>query len=123
MTRVVLSAARRLWLTWGKPVYQVLEETWSEYNRDRGDMMAAGLAFVTLLSIAPLIIIAVAIAGAFLGQGAALDEALRVTRTAMGSEAAEAIRSWVKQASDSGTAATLIGFVLSLYAASRLGKA
>jgi len=44
-----------------------IEETLTEYSRDRGDLVAAALAFNTLLSIAPLIIIAVAIAGIVLG--------------------------------------------------------
>jgi membrane protein len=114
--------ASGLWATWGKPAYEILEETWTQYGRDRGEMLAAGLAFFTLLSIAPLIIIAVAIAGVVLGQRAALEEALRVARSAMGSEAAETVQSWVQQASDSGTAASLVGFVLALYAASRLGE-
>ncbi|MES1185155.1 MAG: YihY/virulence factor BrkB family protein [Myxococcales bacterium] len=114
--------ARGLWSAWGKPAYRILEETWSQYGRARGEMLAAGLAFFTLLSIAPLIIIAVAIAGLVLGQGPALEEALRITRSAMGNQAAETVQGWVKQATDSGTAASLVGFVLALYAASRLGE-
>ena len=113
---------RGLWTAWGKPAYRILEETWSQYGRARGEMLAAGLAFFTLLSIAPLIIIAVAIAGLVLGQGPALEEALRIARSAMGNQAAESVQSWVKQATDSGTAASVVGFVLALYAASRLGE-
>jgi len=103
-----------------KQVYQIFHETWDEYVKDRAEMFAAGLAFFTLLSIAPLMIIAVAIAGAVLGQSAALGQALLMVQETMGSGAAEAVERWVTQASDSGMAASLVGFALALYTASRL---
>lgn len=103
-------------------VYQLLDETVDEYSKDRAEMVAAGLAFYTLLSMAPLIIIAVAIAGAILGEGAARSEALRLVDENMGSSAAVTVDSWVKQASDSGAMASVIGFMLALYTASRLGE-
>jgi len=103
-----------------KQVYQIFHETWDEFVKDRAEMFAAGLAFFTLLSIAPLMIIAVAIAGAVLGQGAALGQALLMVQETMGSGAAEAVERWVTQASDSGMAASLVGFALALYTASRL---
>jgi len=103
-----------------KQVYQIFHETWDEFVKDRAEMFAAGLAFFTLLSIAPLMIIAVAIAGAVLGQSAALGQALLMVQETMGSGAAEAVERWVTQASDSGMAASLVGFALALYTASRL---
>lgn len=113
---------RRRLRAWGKQVYQILDETWDEYVKDRAEMVAAGLAFFTLLSMAPLIIIAVAIAGAVLGHSAALGEALLVVQDAMGNDAAETVAKWVAQAADSGTAASLVGFALALYTASRLAE-
>jgi membrane protein len=104
-----------------KVVYRLLDETLDEYAKDRAEMVAAGLAFYTLLSMAPLIIIAVAIAGAILGEGAARSAALQLVAENMGSSAAATVDSWVQQASDAGAMASVIGFVLVLYTASRLG--
>ncbi len=104
-----------------KLIYRLVDETLDEYAKDRAEMVAAGLAFYTLLSMAPLIIIAVAIAGAVLGKGAARSEALQLVTENMGRDAAETVDSWVKQASESGAMASVIGFLLVLYTASRLG--
>jgi membrane protein len=101
--------------------YRLFDETLDEYSKDRAEMVAAGLAFYTLLSMAPLIIIAVAIAGAILGEGAAKREALRLVNENMGQSAAATVDDWVKQASDSGAMASVIGVLLVLYTASRLG--
>lgn len=105
-----------------KTAYRLLDETIDEYSKDRAEMVAAGLAFYTLLSMAPLILIAVALAGAILGKGAAKQEALRLVADSMGSNAAKTVDTWVQQASDSGGIASLIGFLLVLYTASRLAE-
>jgi len=104
-----------------KRAYQLADETLDEYSRDRGELVAAGLAFYTLLSMAPLVIIAVAIAGAVLGNGQARAAAYRTISDAMGTTAADAVNAWVEQASESGGLASLIGGALILFTASRLG--
>jgi len=104
-----------------KLTYRLLDETFDEYSKDRAEMVAAGLAFHTLLSMAPLIIIAVAIAGAVLGEGAARGAALQLVTENMGRNAAATVDTWVQQASDSGALASMIGFLILLYTASRLG--
>jgi membrane protein len=101
-------------------VAALVSETLDEYGKDRGDMVSAALAYYTLMSIAPFIIIAVAIAGAILGRGRAEHEVLRVLSDTMGQKAASTVHEWVEQASASGATASAIGFVLVLYTASRL---
>jgi membrane protein len=93
--------------------------TLDEFSRDRGDLVAAALAFYTLLSLAPLIIIAVAVAGTILGEGNAHRQVQDLLRSTMGASAATAVDSWVQQASSSGALASLIGGTLTLVAASR----
>jgi membrane protein len=106
---------------WLRQAYGLVNETLDQYSKDGGERAAAALAFYTLLSIAPLIIIAVAIAGAFLGRATAEREVLRVLTDTMGPNAAATVQSWVRQADDSGGIASVVGFVLVLLAASRLG--
>jgi membrane protein len=107
---------RRLGVLW-----ELLLEAVEGYSRHRGDLLAAALAFHALLSIAPLIIVAVAIAGVVLGAGAAQQEMTRVLRDAIGSNGASTVNGWVQQASDSGGLASLVGIGLTVFAASRFG--
>jgi membrane protein len=101
-------------------VWELTEATVSGFSKDRGELLAAALAFFTLLSIAPLIIIAVAIAGAILGEGAARQEIDRALRDTMVTGAAESVGHWVDQARASGGLASVIGVVLLLFGASRV---
>lgn len=102
-------------------LWQIVNDTIDEFSEDRGDLVAAALAFYTLLAIAPLIIIAVAIAGVILGQGAARAEVIGVLDNAMGAEAARTVQQWVEQASEAGGVASVVGAILLLFTASRLG--
>lgn len=117
----LLQKAARAIAKRARVAYELLDETSDEYTKDRGELVAAGLAFYTLLSIAPLIIIAVAIAGAILGQGAARREAFELIAQTMGGAAAATIDEWVQEAAQGGGIASIVGFLLVLYAASKLG--
>lgn len=100
-------------------VWRLANETLDEYSKDRGDLVAAALAFYTLLSLAPLIIVAVAIASIVLGRGAAHQEVRQLLENAMGAGAAASIDEWVLEASRTGGIATVIGAILTILAASR----
>jgi membrane protein len=117
-----MNVSRQRLLDFAKRSYALIDETLDEYAKDRADLAAAGLAFYTLLSMAPLILIAVALAGFVLGSGNAQVEAVRLVRQSMGESAAQTVLDWVRQASESGGVASVVGFVLVLYTASRLGE-
>lgn len=102
--------------------WDLVNETWDEFSKTRGDLLAAALAFHTLLSMAPLIIVAVAIAGLILGQGAAHEEVTRVLSDTLGQKSTATVNEWVVQASEGGEVASAIGIGLMLIAASRFGE-
>jgi membrane protein len=104
-----------------KLAWEIANQTLDGFTKDRGDLLAAALAYHTLLSIAPLIIIAVAIAGMVLGQGAARREVDQLLTEVMGPAAASAVEGWVDQAAAGGGVASLVGLGLLLLGASRLG--
>lgn len=108
---MVRKAARSFWA--------LAMETIDEFSKDRGDLVAAALAFYALLSIAPLIIVAVAIAGIILGQGNARHEVQELLQGAMGANMAHVVDDWVQEASKSGGIASVIGAGLTLAAASK----
>lgn len=101
--------------------YELVRQTLDAFARHRGGLLAAALAFHTLLSLAPLVIVAVATAGIVLGQGAAHAEMTRVLYDALGPKGAAAIDSWVHEASRGGEVAGAVGIGLMLVAASKLG--
>lgn len=100
--------------------WSLTRQTLEGFSHDRGDLVAAALAFYTLLSLAPLILIAVAIAGFALGDGSAQQEVSRLLDDSMGHLAATSVMNWVEQAAKGGAAASTIGLTFSLLAASRL---
>lgn len=53
---------------------KLLQETFKEWQEDKAARIAAALAYYTVFSISPLLVIAIAIAGAIFGQQAAQDE-------------------------------------------------
>jgi membrane protein len=104
-----------------RTAWSIINETLDDYSRDRGDAAAAALAFHALLSIAPLLIIAIAIAGAVLGESTARAEVAMLLARTMGQDAAVTVDGWVSQANESGGLASVIGAVLLFFTASRLG--
>jgi membrane protein len=105
-----------------RATWTIVSDTLDGFSKDRGDLMAAALAYNTLLSIAPLIIIAVALAGMVLGHGAAQEEVTRLLTDAMGADAASTVEGWVNEAASGGSIASAVGLGLVLLAASRLGS-
>ena len=57
-----------------RKIGQLLRETFQEWQRDKASRIAAALAYYTVFSISPLLVIAIAIAGAFFGQDAAQEQ-------------------------------------------------
>lgn len=106
---------------WAQSSWRLVSDTLDGFSKDRGDLAAAALAYYTLLSIAPLIIIAVAIAGMVLGEGAARREIAQLMSDAMGPAAASTVEGWVDQAAAGGGVASAVGLGLVLLGASRLG--
>ena len=102
-------------------VYQLLREAARRYGEDRVGRMAAAVAYRTMFSLAPLILIAVAVFGMVIGDSAlAREEVLSRIRELGGDEVAGAVETFVgKAVSESGTAA-IVGFILLLWTASSL---
>ncbi|MBE9048130.1 YihY/virulence factor BrkB family protein [Pleurocapsales cyanobacterium LEGE 10410] len=57
-----------------RKVGRLLKETGQEWQNDKASRIAAALAYYTVFSISPLLVIAIAIAGAFYGQQTAQEE-------------------------------------------------
>jgi membrane protein len=97
----------------------VLKCTVSEWFEHRGGSMGAALAFYTLFSLAPILVLVIAIAGWFYGPQAAQGELFTQLRSLVGSQGAEAIQLVLAGArnKEEGRLATLIAGGLLLFGA------
>lgn len=69
----------------------MLKEAFKEWQDDKVSLLAAALAYYTVFSITPLLVIAIAIAGAVFGQDAARGEILNQINQLVGAQGAQAI--------------------------------
>ena len=88
-----------------------------KWNGDDCLMLGAALAYYTVFSLAPVLVIAIAVAGALFGEEAAQGEIAGQIRALIGQEGATAIQALIKSASrqDAGARATLIGLAVLLF--------
>lgn len=103
-----------------KLVYTLLKDTVTDWLDDKAARLAAALAFYTLLSLAPLLIIAVSVAGLVFGDEAARGEITGQLQGLLGVQGAEAIESVLANAKSptSGVLGTIVGVVVLLFGAS-----
>jgi membrane protein len=94
-------------------VWALVRESVMEWVGDRASRKGAALAYYTVFSLAPILILAIAIAGLFFGEDAARGEIYEQVRDLLGPDGARAIEAMVMNASrpGAGLIATLVGFV------------
>jgi membrane protein len=100
----------------------LLKQTFSDWNEDKAPRLAAALAYYTAFSLAPLLVIAIAIAGLVFGEEAARGQIVGQISGLVGPQGGEAIESMIAGASrqDSGIVATVIGLATLLFGAAGL---
>ena len=119
MATVAPSAAERegARTTLGK-VWLLLRLTGEGFIADDAWSRAASIAYFTLFSVAPTLLVVIAVAGLSFGQEAAQGAIVSQLGGLMGRETAEATQAMIRSASDSmnGVWATVIGLVAILLA-------
>lgn len=98
----------------------ILKETFREFGEDKAPRLGAALAYYTIFSIGPLLLIAISMAGIFFGREAAQGQLSGELGKVFGSEMAEALETMVQSAAEprSGMIATIIGVAMLLFGAS-----
>ena len=81
-----------------KPLWQLLRRTVIECDRHETIRLGASLAFYAVLSLAPLVILAIALAGSIVGMQAARDELLLQFQDLLGTVGASAVRDMIGHA-------------------------
>lgn len=100
-------------------IARLLRDTVVAWIDDRAASMGAALAFYTLLSLAPLSIIVIAIAGVFFGQQAAQGEIVAQVEGLIGRQGAIAVQAIIESARDpvSGLGTVTAGILILLFTA------
>lgn len=103
-------------------LFRVLKAALQEWWDDDAPRLAAAVAFYTVFSLAPLVIIAIAIASAIFGQAAVQGEVLAQIASFTGTQAASVIQAILANASTShsGPFATAISILILLSAATAI---
>jgi membrane protein len=103
-----------------KTIFKLLKEAFLEWQEDRASLLAAALAYYTVFSITPLLVIAIAIAGAVFGQDAARGEILQQINSLVGKQGAQAIETALANANQPqlGSIASIISVIVLLIGAS-----
>lgn len=102
-----------------KAIWDLTKLAAQSWVDDHAQSMGAALSYYTIFSIAPLLLIAVSLAGLVFGHEAARGELLGQLRGLMGDEGARAVQSMLEAANqpDKSVVATVIGAVFLLVGA------
>lgn len=98
---------------------QLLRTTFEEWRDDNASRLAAALAYYTVFSLAPLLIIIIAVAGLVIGQQQARGEVVAQIEGFVGSQSAELINTMLTNTNQqsSNIIATVVGLVTLLLGA------
>lgn len=101
------------------PLIEVLIHAAGDWVKHRAASKGAALAYYTLFSMAPILVLVIAIAGIFFGQQAAQGELLQQLSSLLGPSAAQAIELVLASAHDKagGLLASLIALALLIFGA------
>jgi membrane protein len=103
-----------------KELGSVLRDTVVKWNDDDAPHLAGALAYYTLLSTAPLVVLCLAIAGAVFGADVARGEMTQQVQSLIGAQAANAVQSIAASAHNEsgGVLSSIIGIAVGLFGAS-----
>ncbi len=97
----------------------LMKQTFREWSDDKAPMLGAALSFYTIFSLAPILVIALAVSGFFYGAEAARGGVSHQIQDLVGVSAAQAIQSMVENARfrGGGILASVLGIALLLFGA------
>ena len=100
-------------------MWKLLSATYTKWTADHAQGLGAALAFYAIFSLAPLLLIVIAIAGLVFGQEAAEGQIIGQIQGLVGEESAKAIQSMIEEARKpaAGVIATVLALVLLLLGA------
>src|SRR4051812_12187177 len=100
--------------------WTLTRDTFKEWSQDNVSRLAAALAYYTVFSVAPLLVVLISVigmvVGRFVGQEKAHEVVFDQLRDLMGPDSASVVGKMVESASATGTGwAMIVGIALLLY--------
>jgi membrane protein len=99
-----------------KILWRLLRETATEWQQDKASRLAAALSYYAIFSLAPLIIVVIAIAGSLFGEAAARGKIIDQIQGAVGPEAAAFLQTLLQNVNHGGPGTGIIASVLGIIA-------
>jgi membrane protein len=105
-----------------KVVWSLLKETYDEWSEDKAPRLGAALAYYTVFSLSPLLILVIGIAGLVFEEQAARGQIAARLEETVGEPAASAIEELLKNAQTTGgfSLAAVLGFAILFFGATGL---
>jgi membrane protein len=102
-----------------RAIWDLVREAGQKFIEHRAPRLGAALAFYTTLSLAPLLLVVMALVGAIFGQQAAQGEVAHQMKDLIGDEGARAVEAMLAstQTSGGGTLSMVVGLATLLFAA------
>jgi len=96
-----------------KRIWEILKKSFSGFSDDKVTMLSSSLAYYTVFSMAPLLIIIISLSGLFLGQDAAQGKIYGQLSKFIGPDTASQLQTMIQNASLSGKShiAAIIGII------------
>jgi membrane protein len=112
-------------VTWSRPllsVWYLLKRAAVAWNRHEATRLGASLAFYAVLSLAPLVILTIAIASLFIDVHSAQRDVVQQFRELLGPAGAEAVVNLIRHSKDvtAGSIASILGIGTLLFGASQV---
>jgi membrane protein len=102
-----------------KPGFDLIKESFQEWQKDGALDLGAALAFYTVFSLAPLLLVALAVAGLLWDRGQIQGQLIAEIQGLMGPQGAQAVQTMLANAGrhGSGVLASILGVVTILFGA------
>ena len=100
-------------------LWDLVRKTLTEWQEDRAPRLAAALAYYTAFSLAPILVIAIAVVGVVFDRQAAREQVVRQINSLAGPQGAELVDSMLNAAQDMGenVLATVFGLLALIFGA------
>ncbi len=103
-------------------LWSIVRQTYSQWSADKASRMAAAMAYYTVFALAPLLVVAVTIAGVVFGRSSAQSQVVSQLQQVLGSSTTDLVRNmlnnYAQTVSRSGLLPTIIAAATALLAAS-----
>lgn len=97
-----------------KQIFRLLKEAFQAWNQDNAARLAAALAYYTVFSIAPLLILVIAIAGLVFDQASVRQQLMEQIQSLVGADGAEFLRTVLDNANQPGQSSGWVASIISI---------